>query len=52
MPKKLRVVHSVYNFKSEENRNDYSYIKRYKKGMFGAIPEILVGRLKQAIEGE
>lgn len=45
-------LYSVYDFKSEENRNDYSYVKRYRKGMFGAIPEILVGRLKQAIEGE
>ncbi|WP_270336070.1 AAA family ATPase [Ligilactobacillus agilis] len=45
-------LYSVYDFKSEENRRDYSYIKRYQKGLFGAIPEILVGKLKQAIERE
>lgn len=44
-------LYSIYDFKSEENRTDYSYIKRYQKGLFGAIPEVLVGKLKQAIRG-
>ena len=43
-------LYSVYDFKSEENRQDYSYIKRYQKGLFGAIPEILIGKLKQSLE--
>ncbi|PAY35372.1 abortive phage resistance protein [Ligilactobacillus salivarius] len=43
-------LYSVYDFKSEENRQDYSYVKRYQKGMFGAIPEILVGKLKESLE--
>lgn len=43
-------LYSVYDFKSEENRQDYSYVKRYQKGLFGAIPEILVGKLKQSLE--
>lgn len=42
-------LYSVYDFKSSENRSDYSYVKRYKDGTFGAVPEILVGRLKEAI---
>lgn len=44
-------LYSIYDFKSEENRTDYSFIKRYQKGLFGAIPEVLVGKLKQAIRG-
>ena len=45
-------LYSVYDFKSEENRRDYSYIKRYNKGLFGAVPSILVGKLKEIIKGE
>lgn len=43
-------LYSVYDFKSEENRQDYSYVKRYKKGLFGAVPEVLVGKLKESLE--
>lgn len=45
-------LYSIYDFKSEESRADYSYVKRYKKGLFGAVPEILVGKLKHALMKE
>lgn len=45
-------LYSVYDFKSEVNRQDYSYVKRYNKGLFGAVPEILVGKLKEIIKGD
>src|SRR5699024_1664304 len=43
-------LYSVYDFKSEENRQDYSYVNRYQKDMFDAIPELLVGKLKEYLE--
>lgn len=45
-------LYSIYDFKSEENRNDYSYFGRYKKGMFGSVPEILVGKMEASIRGK
>ena len=42
-------LYSLYDFKSEENRADYQYKKRYENGLFGAVPAILVGKLKQAV---
>lgn len=43
-------LYSIYDFKSEENRSDYLYFTRYRNGMFGALPQILIGRLKEAME--
>ena len=43
-------LYSIYDFKSEENRSDYLYFNRYRNGMFGALPQILIGRLKAAME--
>lgn len=45
-------IYSVYDFRSEVNRRDYSYIKRYEKGLFGATPNIRLGKLKEIIKGE
>ncbi|MBG9368114.1 ATP-binding protein [Streptococcus sp. NLN64] len=41
---------SIYDFRSEENRRDYSYLKRYKNGMFGAVPDVLKMKLRQALK--
>lgn len=43
-------LYSIYDFKSEENRSDYLYFSRYRNGMFGALPQILIGKLRAAMK--
>ncbi|MDR2832081.1 MAG: ATP-binding protein [Streptococcaceae bacterium] len=40
---------SAYDFDSETNRKDYSYLKRYLQGKFGAVPIIIVDSMKEAL---
>jgi len=43
-------LYSAYDFSMETNRKDYSYLKRYMDGQFGAIPIILLDTLKDTLK--
>lgn len=43
-------LYSAYDFSLETNRKDYSYLKRYMDGQFGATPIILIETLKETIK--
>jgi len=43
-------LYSAYDFSIEKNRKDYSYLKRYMEGQFGATPIILLDTLKETIK--
>jgi len=43
-------LYSAYDFSIETNRKDYSYLKRYMDGQFGATPIILLDTLKETIK--
>ena len=43
-------IYSAYDFETSANRKDYSYLKRYKAGQFGAIPVVLVDALKESLK--
>ena len=43
-------LYSAYDFSIETNRKDYSYLKRYMEGQFGATPIILLDTLKETIK--
>lgn len=43
-------LYSAYDFTMETNRKDYSYLKRYMNGQFGAIPIILLDTLIETIK--
>jgi AAA15 family ATPase/GTPase len=43
-------LYSAYDFATETNRKDYSYLKRYLAGQFGATPIILVDALKETLK--
>ena len=43
-------LYSAYDFATETNRKDYSYLKRYMNGQFGAIPIVLLDTLKDTVK--
>ena len=43
-------LYSAYDFSIETNRKDYSYLKRYMNGQFGAIPIVLLDTLKDTVK--